>query len=189
MKKSIWKVILCVSMLFVLFLSTVSATSVEGQKAELRQKTVTTLDQLYQKQPKARYAIEHAAGYAVFNNTGFQLGLLGTAHGRGLAANNITGQEVFMNMKQYQAGLGLGIKEYAVIFVFSNQDAWNTFVNKGWSFGGQATAVADDGVNGDSMEGAFQVAPGTWLYQMATKGLSAELTVGGTNYYKDKDLN
>lgn len=187
MKKSIGKVILC--MLFGAVVSTTFAASVEKKRTELRQKTGMTLDRLYQKQPKARHAIENAAGYAVFNNMGFQLGILRTTHGRGVAVNNSTGQEVFMNMKQYQAGLGLGIKEYAVIFVFGNQDAWNSFFNKGWSFSGQAIAVVDDGGNGDFLEGAFQAAPEIWVYQMVTKGLSAKLTVGWNNYYKDKKLN
>ena len=184
-----WKICLCMLMLCVLMVSVVSAASLEERKTELREKTVATLDKLYERQPSARNAIEQAAGYAVFNNTGYKLGLFGSSHGRGMAINNGSGQEVFMRMQEYQAGLGLGVKEYAVIFVFASDSAWQTFVDKGWSFGAQATAAANDGSNGGSLEGAVQVADDVWVYQMTTKGLAVELAMKGTNYYRDKDFD
>jgi len=188
MRKSFCKVTLCLFMLLTLMVSTVAAASLEERKQELRQKTSVTLDKLYQQQPSARQAIENSAGYAVFNNTGFKLGIFGSSHGRGMAVNNQSGQEAFMRMNEFQAGLGLGIKEYALIFVFDNQATWNSFVDKGWEFGAQATAAANDGVNGDSMQGAVSVTSGIWMYQMTTKGLAMELAVKGTRYYKDSDF-
>lgn len=176
-------------MLLMLVASTAVAASLEEKKQELRQKTSVTLDKLYQQQPRARQAVQNSAGYAVFNNTGFKLGIFGGAHGRGMAVNNQNGREAFMKMNEFQAGLGLGIKEYALIFVFDNQAAWNSFVDKGWEFGAQATAAANDGVNGDSMQGAVSVTSGVWMYQMTTKGLAVELAVKGTRYYKDSDFN
>ena len=188
MKKTFWKMALCLCMLLTLVVSTASAASLEERKQELRQKTTVTLDRLYKEQPSAKQAIENAAGYAVFNNTGFKLGIFGSSHGRGMAVNNQSGREAFMRMSEFQAGLGLGIKEYAVIFVFDNEAAWNSFVDAGWEFGAQATAAASDGVNGDSMQGALSVTSGVWMYQMTTKGLAVELAVKGTRYYKDNDF-
>lgn len=188
MRNPFLKFAVCLFVLLTLIISTVSAASLEGKKRELRQKTLVTLDKLYQKQPSARSAVANSAGYAVFNNTGFKLGVIGGAHGRGMAVNNQSGQEVFMKMKEFQAGLGLGIKEYALIFVFASQDAWESFVDNGWEFGGQATAAVKDGVNGDSMQGAISVTPEIWMYQMTTKGLALELAVKGTKYYKDSDF-
>lgn len=179
----------CMMALLVLFSTAASAATLQQRKTELRHKTATTLQQLYQRQPKAKAAIQNAAGYAVFNNTGMQLALLGGAHGRGRAANNVTRQEAFMRMEEYQVGLGLGVKEYAVIFVFANQEAWKSFVEKGWSFGAEATAAASDGVSGGAFEGAIQVSPGVWVYQMTTKGLSAELALKGTHYYRDHSFD
>lgn len=189
MKNSFWKVTLCLFMLLTLVVSTAAAASLEERRQELRKKTSVTLDKLYQQQPSAKKAIENSAGYAVFNNTGFKLGILGSSHGRGMAVNNQSGREAFMKMNEFQAGLGLGIKEYALIFVFDNEAAWNSFVDKGWEFGAQATAAADDGMNGNSMEGAISVTSGVWMYQMTTKGLALELAVKGTRYYKDSDFN
>jgi hypothetical protein len=37
--------------------------------------------------------------------------------------------------------------------------------------------------------GAASVAPGVYLYQLTQTGLSATLTVSGTKFFKDADLN
>jgi lipid-binding SYLF domain-containing protein len=190
MRKNFWRLTMVLCVLLTLFGATASAKkhTLEQRKAEIHQKVEVTLDKLYKNEPKAQNAVTKAAGYAVFVNTGYKLGILGSAHGRGLAVNNVTGKEVYMRTQEYQAGLGLGAKEYALIFVFGNQDAWESFTKKGWSFGGQGTIAATDGVAGGAMEGAFQVAPGIWVYQMTTKGLSMELGLKGTNYYRDKSF-
>ena len=40
-----------------------------------------------------------------------------------------------------------------------------------------------------AFQGAIAVSPGVWLYQITGDGLALELTVKGTKYYKDSDLN
>jgi len=65
----------------------------------------------------------------------------------------------------------------------------DNFVNSGWEFGGQATAAAKSGDQGGAYQGAVQVMPGAWMYQLTDKGLALELTGKGTKYYKDDDLN
>jgi len=42
---------------------------------------------------------------------------------------------------------------------------------------------------GGSYAGAIPLGNGVYVYQMTDKGLAAELTVKGTKYYKDDDLN
>jgi hypothetical protein len=65
----------------------------------------------------------------------------------------------------------------------------DTFVNSGWTLGGQATASAKAGGKGASYQGAMSVSPGVWLYQLSGDSLALELTTKGTKYYKDDDLN
>ena len=158
---------------------TAPLTKEDRERAELRTKTYKALLDLYHKKPKSRKAIQNAFGYAVFVDTSYSVGLLGGGHGR----------EVFMKMGEMKVGLGLGVRQSNIIFVFGNEDAFNSFITKGWTFGGEAVAAAGDGVNGDALEGSFQVAPGMWMYQVTTKGLAADLTVKGTRFYVDKDLN
>ena len=189
MKRSKILMVLLVGIMVLATTATALAATVEEQRQETRQKVAETLNKLYERKPAARTALKNAEGYAVFASSGIKLGILGASHGRGLAYNNKTGEEIFMRMKEYLAGLGIGAKEYALIFAFIDDTAWEEFTSSDWSFGGQADATADDGVNGGSFEGAVQAAPGIFVYQMTTKGLAVELSLKGTNYYRDKKLN
>lgn len=148
-----------------------------------------TLQTLYKADPRAKSAVENAAGYAVFSNLGVKILVAGSGNGRGIAVNHKTKQEIFMKMLEVQAGLGMGVKKFRVIFVFDNQKVFNDFVNSGWQFGGQATVAAKNGDEGGAMAGAASVSPGIWMYQLTDKGLAAEITAKSTKYYKDASLN
>ena len=159
------------------------------EQGEVRKTAQETLQRLYKAQPSAQATVEHAAGYAVFNNFGLKILLAGSGKGEGIAVDNQTKKETFMKMVELQAGLGFGAKKFSVIFVFNNQKVLDDFINSGWEFGGQATAAAKTEDKGASMGGATSVSDGVWMYQMTEKGLAAEITAKGTKYYKDDDLN
>jgi lipid-binding SYLF domain-containing protein len=167
----------------------VAAKSKEEKQAEARKKADETLARLYKAKPSARAAVNSAAGYAVFNNGGAKILVAGAGKGKGIAVNNSTKKVTYMKMREVQAGLGMGVKKFSVIFVFENQKALNDFIDGGWEFGGQTTAAAKSGGGGGSLEGAVAVSPGVWMYQMTDKGLALELTGKGTKYSKDDDLN
>ncbi len=156
---------------------------------EVRSAAQKTLQQLYKRAPNAKAAIEKAAGYAVFTNIGVKILVAGSGKGRGLAVNNTTKKETFMKMIELQAGLGLGVKKFNVVFVFDNDKVFNSFVNSGWQFGGQVTAAAKTSKEGGAMSGAASVSDGVWMYQITEKGLAAEITAKSTKYRKDDDLN
>ncbi len=164
-------------------------TKKEKQQQDVRDTAHKTLQQLYKTEPQAKTAIKRAAGYAVFNNMGVKILVAGSGTGKGIAVNNKTKKETFMKMIELQAGLGMGVKKFSVIFVFDNEKVFNDFVNSGWQFGGQANASATTGTKGGQMSGAASVSDGVWMYQMTEKGLAAEITGKGTKYYKDDDLN
>ena len=168
---------------------TVAAKSKEEKQAEARKKADATLQRLYKAQPSAQAAIKRAAGYAVFNNGGAKILVAGAGKGSGLAVDNATKKVVYMKMREVQAGLGMGVKKFSVIFVFETKDALEKFIDGGWDFGGQTTAAAKSGDGGGSLQGAASVSPGVWMYQMTDKGLALELTGKGTKYSKDDDLN
>jgi lipid-binding SYLF domain-containing protein len=133
--------------------------------------------------------VQSGAGYAVFSNFGMKIFVAGGGSGSGLAVNNKTRKETFMKMVEVQAGLGLGVKKFRLVFVFDSEKTLNDFINSGWVAGAQATAAATTGDKGAAYQGAVSVSPGIWLYQLTDKGLAAEVTVKGTKYYKDDDLN
>jgi lipid-binding SYLF domain-containing protein len=161
----------------------------EKEQQGIRKMAQDTLQRLYKADPKAKTAVEGAVGYAVFSNTGVKILLAGSGKGKGIAVNNKSKRETFMKMMELQAGLGMGVKKFSVIFVFDNEKAFNGFLNSGWQFGGQSTAAATTGSKGGAMAGAASVSEGVWMYQLTDKGLAAEITGKGTKYYKDDDLN
>lgn len=166
-----------------------SADDLAKEKAEIRKMTTETLTRLYKLQPSAKQAIAKSAGYAVFSNFGMKILFAGTGSGKGIVFDKRKKREVFMKMIEVQAGLGLGVKTFSVVFVFDNSTLVNDFVESGWEAGAQATAAGTYDGKGTSHAGAMAVKPGVWMYQMTGDGLAVELTAKGTKYYKDDELN
>ena len=162
---------------------------IQQEKTDIRKMVNETLNRLYKLQPAAKKAISQSAGYAVFNNFGMKIFVAGSGSGKGILFDRKKNTEVFMKMIEAQAGLGIGVKKFSVVFVFENHKDVNEFVNSGWEFGGQASAAAKMGDEGGAMQGAMSVSPGVWMYQLTDDGIALELTGKGTKYYKDKDLN
>lgn len=162
---------------------------IEKEKAEINQLSTKALSNLYEKIPLAERVITKSYAYATLSNTGMKLGIIGDAHGRGLAVNNATGEKIYMRMNEMGIGLGLGVKEYDLIFVISTEEAWKSFISGDIKFASSAEASAKDGVNGDGIEGASVAAKGIWVYQMTKKGLTLDASIKGTKIYPYKKLN
>jgi lipid-binding SYLF domain-containing protein len=165
-----------------------AADTPDQERDKIRKMAAETLQQLYKLQPASKAAIQKSAGYAVFNNTGVNL-LLSTARGAGIAVDSKTKQETFMKMGSVGAGLGVGVKNYRVIFVFENADALSKFLDSGWAGSAQTDAAAKAGDKGGAYSGAEEMGSGVWVYQITKNGLALQITLQGTKYYKDDDLN
>jgi len=163
--------------------------SPDEQRQKIRKMAATTLADLYKLQPTAQGAVQRSAGYAVFNNMGTNLLLLSTARGAGVAVDTKTKKDTFMKMISAGAGLGVGVKDYRVIFVFETPAALAKFMDSGWAGETQADAAAKAGKSGGAYSGATMVAPGVWVYQITKNGLALQLTLQGTKYSKDDELN
>jgi lipid-binding SYLF domain-containing protein len=166
-----------------------SQEKIDKERAEIDNLSVKALHNLYEKVPSAENVINNCYAYATLSNTGMKLGLFGDAHGRGLAVNNTTGEKVYMRMKELGLGIGLGIKEYDLIFVIGTEQAWKAFISGDIKFASSADASASDGQAGGAVEGASIAANGIWVYQMTKKGLSLDASIKGTKIYADKKLN
>jgi lipid-binding SYLF domain-containing protein len=169
--------------------ASVGAATREQQQAEIREMARQTLERLYKVQPKAKAAIAKSAGHAVFSNFGMKILFAGGGTGSGMAVKTATGKETFMKMVEVQAGLGIGVKKFRLVWVFETAAAFDNFVNSGWELGAQTTAAAQLDGKGAWAAGALAVSPGVWLYQLSDDGLALELTAKGTKYYRDADLN
>jgi len=158
-------------------------------RLQVREMAQDALASLYEVNPGTRRVIERAAGYAVFSTFGVKLFFAGGTTGKGMVVNQRTHRQTFMNMVQVQGGLGFGVNQNRLIFVFTNESALRNFINQGWEFGGQANLSAMAGGQGTQFSGAAAVSPGVYLYQLTDTGLSASITVSGTKFFKDADLN
>jgi lipid-binding SYLF domain-containing protein len=166
-----------------------SAKERDQKRAEIRKTADATLQDLYKVQPAAKKAIANAAGYAVFSNFGMKIFVAGGGQGQGVAVDKKTGARTYMKMAEVQAGLGLGIKKFRLVWVFKNRSDLDAFMNSGWEMGAQANLTAQAGDQGGGLAGAVSVKPGVYLYQLTEDGLAAEITLKGTKYYKHTDLN
>ncbi len=147
-----------------------------------------TLKQLYRIKPYARGVIRKSVGYAVFSNANVNLVIASFSGGYGVAVNNHTGRKTYMRMGEIGVGLGLGVKDFRVIFVFHTKRTMRQFVNQGWNFGAHADATAKASDKGKAYSGEALIG-GMTIYHITKSGLALQATLKGTRFWKDKHLN
>ncbi len=147
------------------------------------------LDELYDLRPETEQELKRAEGYAVFTNFGLKVFFVGGAAGRGIVHDNKGGDETYMRMAQANVGLGIGIKDFRVVFVFHDRKVLENFILSGWSFGGEMDAAVKGADAGAAASGAIRVAPGLRVYQLTENGLALDVGINGTKYWRDSYVN
>jgi lipid-binding SYLF domain-containing protein len=168
------------------------ATTHGSNQAERRQAVQNmkneALAELYKAHPMARAEIAGAPGYAAFSNANVNVIFASFSGGYGVVTDNKSGKVTYMKMGEVGLGLGMGIKDFRAIFVFHDKFSLDRFVNSGWAFGGHADAAAKAGDKGAAVGGEALV-DGITIYQFTQSGLALQVTVKGTKYWKDDELN
>lgn len=168
------------------------ATTGDKTSGEKRQSVFAmkneVLSDLYKLKPDVKSQISSAPGYAVFSNININIIFASFGGGYGVVKNNKTGKHTFMKMGEVGIGLGLGAKDFRVVFVFHSSDTMKRFVEHGWAFGAQADAAAKAGDKGAAVGGETTFNNIT-IYQLTETGLALQATVKGTKYWKDDSLN
>lgn len=188
------------------------------QQTTIQNESAAMLRELYAAKPEMRGKIASAAGYATFKKTDLKLLLVSSGSGYGVLVNNQTGQQTYMRVASLGGGVGMGVNDLRVIFVFNDPAVMQQFVTQGWQFGGDADASAqyqnvgaaagqsaqanvnfNDGTvagasstNVGSGSGSGQnvsVGNGMEIYQFTESGISLQATVSGTKYWVDSNLN
>ncbi len=171
-------------------------TPEEKRQAVLKQRD-EMLNELYKSKPELKERIGEAVGYATFKQTDMNLFILASGRGFGVVRNNKTGKDTFMSMGSLGAGVGLGIKDLRVIFIFNDTNVMRQFVEQGWQFGGKGDASAKYKDTGVSAEGGAKanvdfkdgtVATGATTDTRAgakdDKASAAAATTGGMEIYQ-----
>lgn len=146
------------------------------------------LNELYAQKPDLRGDLARAPGYAVFSNVNVNLLFASASTGYGVAINNRTHERTYMKMGELGVGLGLGVKDFRALFLFDSPEVMQRFIDKGWSFGGQADAAAKAQDKGAAF-GKEVVADGMRVYQLTESGIALQATLKGTKFWKDPELN
>ena len=185
----ILKISVVMLMSIILFSGFWSGQSAQELRAQRVSESTHTLQLLYEYAPVARSIVASAYGYATFSSVGVNVFFLSGAGGTGMAHNNKTGHNIYMNMASAGLGLGLGVKDFRAIFIFANKKAFDYFVTNGWEANAQADAAAKLNSRGGALNGAVSVMPGVRLYKLTQNGLALQVTIQGTKYWPDSDLN
>ncbi len=181
-------------MLFALVIMTASTVfaakkSPEEIRAKLDEMSEQVLERMYEKYPSSEKAVQLSYAYCTISASSVKWGFYGDDHGRGVAVNKQTDERIYMKMKEMSLGINFGAKEYDLLFVIVNKEAWDRFISGNIKFGSEVSAQASDGVNGDTFTNAAIVANGVWVYQLDKKGLAVEFSLKGARISPYRTLN
>ena len=144
------------------------------KQAEVVTKTEAAMERFYKVKPELKDAVAKAPGYGIFTTYGISF-VVGGSGGSGLVHDNQTKHNTYMKVGGASAGLQLGAAQTEVLFVFKSAAAMNNFITSGWTAGGgKGETVGSDAAD---------------VYTLTKNGLEAGLAVGGSKFWKDKDLN
>ncbi len=178
---------LVIGLLFLTACVSTDETSVADKRQEVQTMKNQVLTDLYKIKPDVKAQIAKAPGYGVFSNVNVSF-IVSVGGGSGLVKNNRNGKTHYMKMGEFGLGLGLGAKDFRVVFVFHNEKALQRFVEDGWAFGAQTDAAAKSTDKGGAVGGEVTVDDIT-IYQLTESGLALQATVKGTKYWLDDELN
>ena len=157
------------------------------KRAEVLKSTEAAMERFYKEKPELKTAVSKAPGYGVFTTYGISFGVGGSG-GAGVVHNNKTKKNTFMNVGGASAGLQIGASQTEMLMIFKTAEAMNKFIESGWSGGAAATAAA--GASGSTAGGGRgETMRDAETYTLTKNGLEAGLAVGGSKFWKDKDLN
>jgi lipid-binding SYLF domain-containing protein len=148
------------------------------------------LRSLYQQNPEAQEKVANAAGHAVFSYYGTNLILLATEGGYGVIVDHRNDNKTYMRMNGGGLGIGLGVKDARVIFVFNDTTALDAFLADTGKFvvGANADAVAKSDDQGGGNSGISR-SGGVEVFTVNRNGIALAASVVGTRFYRDEALN
>jgi len=176
---------------FITSCATIKGASIGEQRQYVQDMKNQTLKELYATHPEAKRQIHKSAGYGVFSNIGMNVFLLSTGNGFGVVTDKwkIFDQDTYMKMGTVGVGIGMGVKDFRQVIIFRKHGDLMRFLEKGWSFQGQADAAAKSGDKGAAGSKAQSSNLDVVTYQLTANGIALQATIQGVKYWKHPDLN
>ena len=189
MKKNFFQLILFALVLMTASTAFAAKETPDQLRAKLNNMSEQVLTRVYQKYPSAERVMQNVYAYCTISASSVKWGFWGDDHGRGVAVNRHTGERIYVKMQELSLGINFGAKEYDLLFLIANKEAWDRFISGNIKFGSEVSAQASDGVTGDAFSEATIVANGVWVYQIDKKGLAVEFSLKGARISPYKTLN
>jgi lipid-binding SYLF domain-containing protein len=127
--------------------------SAEEKRQVIRQQRDEVLADLCNAKPELKERVKKAAGYATFKQTDMNLFILASGRGYGVLKDNKTGKDTFMCVASLGTGIGMGVKDLRVVFIFNDAKIMQQFIEQGWQVGGKGDVSAkykDTGVSAEA---------------------------------------
>ena len=180
---------LSISLLFILLFSfEILAKSYIEKRKELDDISTQTVELLSKNNATAERELKSAFGYAVFDNSNVTVLFFGGSSGKGVLYNNKTKQRTYMKMAGANLGVGLGVKNIRIVFIFLSKEDFIRFKDNGWVGGLQADATAKSKNKGGANDVQTDMS-GVQTYVMTKKGVALQVSLEGAKYWKDDALN
>jgi len=184
-----FKLIIALALALVMFSGFWSTGSDDKRRNDIQSDSKESLELLYKHKTETIEQIKNAYGYATFTNYGVNMMMFSGEVGTGLAHNNKTGKETYMGMVSGGMGFGLGAKEFRAIFIFETQKVYDRFIEDGWEANAQLDAAMQAENDGDSHNEAYTIEQGMKLYKLTRNGIAMQMTMQGSKYFEDNELN
>ena len=133
--------------------------SPDEKKSTVRVQRDEVLNDLFQAKPEMKDRIKKAAGYATFKSRDINLLLMASGSGYGVLVDNQSGAETFMRVASLGAGVGMGIKDLRVVFIFNDRSVMESWIRDGWQFGGKADTSLKYKDTGAAADASAQATP------------------------------
>jgi lipid-binding SYLF domain-containing protein len=163
--------------------STFRFMSAEEKRTFLLSLEERTLADLVANRPDVQPEIDTAVGHAVLSIRLAKVPFIGAGDGLGVVTNATTGERTYLKVGRLDVGGGLGVREYRLVVLFSEQDALEKLaggkleLSAGVESGAKGTEV---GTGAGGIAGSRK--KGYALYQLADTGVSATATVRMISY-------
>jgi lipid-binding SYLF domain-containing protein len=154
------------------------------RRDQIEQMADQAIDRLTKQNKRANELYGQAYGYAVFDTTKGGLIVTGTG-GTGVAQPKSGGERTFMRLGGAGVGVGAGLANYKLVFLFQDKDTYDRFINGKWD--AKVTAQAAAGDKGSAATAQFTA--GVATFRLTDGGLFANIDVSGMKFWPSDKLN
>lgn len=158
------------------------------QQAEVKARAMQALQDFYKADPTIKAAVSKAPGYAVLTTFGLRF-VLGGAVGKGIAHDNKSKKDTYMEIALASAGLQVGAADARYLLIFKDAKSLADFIDKGWDAAVGAGAGAGTGKDDVNVKAGAIAFTGGRAYVLTKAGLQAGVSLGGSKVWKDEELN